>query len=69
MSTKQKKLQEYQKNNLIVSYELYNADVFNFDFREIANQNPDQNILVIGNPPWVTNSGLGKRRCEFARKR
>jgi modification methylase nspV (methyltransferase nspV) len=56
----ERKLQEYQKNNLIISYELYNADVFNFDFREIANQNPNQNILVIGNPPWVTNSGLGK---------
>lgn len=56
----ERKLQEYQTNKLIVSYELYNTDVFTFDFREIAIRNQNQNILVIGNPPWVTNSGLGK---------
>ena len=56
----ERKLQEYQTNKLIVSYELDNTDVFTFDFREIAIRNQNQNILVIGNPPWVTNSGLGK---------
>lgn len=43
----ERKLQEYQNNNLIISYELYNTDVFSFDFRKIANQNQGQSILVI----------------------
>ncbi len=34
-------------------------DVFRFDFAAIASETSDQNILVIGNPPWVTNSTLG----------
>lgn len=56
----ERRLREYQRNKLIISYKLYNTDIFNFDFREIATQNPNKNILVIGNPPWVTNSDLGK---------
>jgi len=34
-------------------------DVFDFDFKRIANQYSKSEILVIGNPPWVTNSKLG----------
>ena len=56
----EKKLQEYQNSKRIASYELYNTNVFTFDFEEIVNENQNQNILVLGNPPWVTNSGLGK---------
>lgn len=56
----EKKLQEYQNSNRIVSYKLYNTNVFSFDFSKIVSENQNQNILVLGNPPWVTNSGLGK---------
>lgn len=35
------------------------CDVFDFDFHKIAKQFPKNEILIIGNPPWVTNSKLG----------
>jgi hypothetical protein len=35
------------------------CDVFDFDFIKIAKQFPKNKILIIGNPPWVTNSKLG----------
>ena len=35
------------------------CNVFNYDFKKIANQFSLEEILVIGNPPWVTNSMLG----------
>ena len=35
------------------------CNVFDFDFKQIARQFSDKNILVIGNPPWVTNAKLG----------
>jgi hypothetical protein len=38
---------------------IYHYNVFDFDFNAIASEVSGQNILVIGNPPWVTNSMLG----------
>ena len=35
------------------------CNVFDFDFKQIAKQYSFKDILVIGNPPWVTNSKLG----------
>jgi hypothetical protein len=35
------------------------CNVFDFDFKQIERQFSDKYILVIGNPPWVTNSKLG----------
>lgn len=35
------------------------CNVFDYDFKKIANQFSLEEILVIGNPPWVTNSMLG----------
>lgn len=35
------------------------CNVFDFDFKQIAKQYSSSDILVIGNPPWVTNSKLG----------
>lgn len=60
ISRTEQKLQEYANRNRISCFELYNTNVFTFDFGKIANENQDKNILVLGNPPWVTNSGLGK---------
>ena len=38
---------------------IVHCDVFDFDFKEIAKKHSTDDILVIGNPPWVTNSKLG----------
>lgn len=35
------------------------SNVFDFDFKTIAKQFTSDEILIIGNPPWVTNSMLG----------
>jgi hypothetical protein len=37
---------------------LYNANIFEFDFRQIKKVIGGKELLVIGNPPWVTNSQL-----------
>ncbi|MDH6389663.1 hypothetical protein M2480_000628 [Parabacteroides sp. PFB2-12] len=38
---------------------IYHFNVFDFDFDEVKNKYCGKNCLVIGNPPWVTNSQLG----------
>ncbi len=38
---------------------LSHFNVFDFDFSQIAAQYSTEEILIIGNPPWVTNSKLG----------
>ncbi len=38
---------------------IHHCNVFDFDFKEIANEYGKKNVLIIGNPPWVTNSKLG----------
>ena len=41
--------------------ELKNEDFFQLDWEDILTRLP-QPILILGNPPWVTNSGLGRIR-------
>jgi hypothetical protein len=38
---------------------IIHSSVFDFDFQAISKQFPTEDLLVIGNPPWVTNSKLG----------
>ncbi len=38
--------------------QIITKNIFDFDFRELSKQNIEQEILIIGNPPWVTNSML-----------
>ena len=39
--------------------ELFNADIFSFDFSDMKNNlDSKDSLLIIGNPPWVTNSQL-----------
>lgn len=38
---------------------IIHCDVFDYDFKSLAKQFSEKEILVIGNPPWVTNSKLG----------
>jgi hypothetical protein len=35
------------------------CSIFDFDFKSISKQFPSDKLLIIGNPPWVTNSKLG----------
>lgn len=45
----------YNKPEITITH----GSVFDFDFRSISNKFPAEKILIIGNPPWVTNSKLG----------
>ena len=38
---------------------IVHCNVFDFEFKKIAKNHSTQDILVIGNPPWITNSKLG----------
>ena len=35
------------------------GSIFDFDFKDISKQFPTEKLLILGNPPWVTNSKLG----------
>jgi len=37
---------------------IYHFNVFDFDFDKISSKHNNQKIVVVGNPPWVTNSKL-----------
>ncbi|MBP1676687.1 MAG: hypothetical protein H6Q20_1246 [Bacteroidetes bacterium] len=39
--------------------EIIHSSVFDFDFQVISKQFQTEKLLIIGNPPWVTNSKLG----------
>ena len=41
------------------SITIFHSNVFGFDFIKLKKQIQDKNLLVLGNPPWVTNSMLG----------
>lgn len=42
-----------------VKIHLYNQNIFSFDFSNIKKSLDKREVLVLGNPPWVTNSKLG----------
>jgi hypothetical protein len=46
------------------SISIIHGDVFDFDFKNIAAKYTESDILVIGNPPWVTNSKLGSLHSD-----
>jgi len=54
-------LELYLKNKSLqkTQIEIIHEDIFNFDLAEIAKENGHLNLLIIGNPPWVTNAELG----------
>jgi len=47
-----------EKHSCKPEINIIHADIFNFDLKDLAEENKDSNTLVIGNPPWVTNSEL-----------
>ena len=44
-----------KKPEILISH----CNVFDFDFSQITKRYPTKEFLIIGNPPWVTNSKLG----------
>lgn len=50
-------LQNPKKNKPEIS--IIHSSVFDYNFKQLAKENTDREILIIGNPPWVTNSQLG----------
>lgn len=47
-----------------VSIHLFNHDVFTYNFNDIKRKIQGKNVLILGNPPWVTNSELSKNNSE-----
>ncbi len=54
-------LEFYLKNESLQKpqIKIIHEDIFNFNFAPIIKESNDLNLLIIGNPPWVTNSELG----------
>lgn len=50
-------------DDTIPNLTLYNEDIFKFNFNKIKT-NLDEYFLIIGNPPWVTNSELSKLNSD-----
>jgi len=50
-------LENSKANRPVIS--IAHCNVFDFDFKQIEKLFSEKDILVIGNPPWVTNSKLG----------
>lgn len=44
--------------------EIHHFNVFDFDFHSITKQFSKQEILIIGNPPWVTNAKLSSLKSN-----
>lgn len=44
--------------------EINHFNVFDFDFKQISKEHPKEEVLVIGNPPWVTNSKLSSLQSD-----
>ena len=63
----QQKIKELHDNNRQIH--LFCGDVFQFSFSGIAKRHAEQFVLVLGNPPWVTNSWLGQKDSKNVPKK
>ncbi len=50
--------------NIKPNISITHCNVFDYNFKSIAKEHSKNNILVLGNPPWVTNSKLGSLNSE-----
>lgn len=57
LNTLRERLKGY--NGKLPKVHLFNENIFDVDFNKIKSLIQGKNILVLGNPPWVTNSDLG----------
>ena len=54
------KLQKFEKPLDKINVHLFHENIFDFDFKKIISNISGKRVLVIGNPPWVTNSKLSE---------
>ena len=56
-----RKIKEFEQEHPTprTNIELFCDNIFDFDFSKIKAKCANKNILILGNPPWVTNSELG----------
>ena len=54
------KLKRFGKSLDKISIKLYHESIFDFDFNQIKANIKGRNVLILGNPPWVTNSKLSE---------
>lgn len=47
------------KENTLPEIDIIHANAFEFSYEDLAKSTQDLKTLIIGNPPWVTNSELG----------
>ncbi|RLD42435.1 MAG: hypothetical protein DRI89_07265 [Bacteroidetes bacterium] len=50
--------------SILPEINIYHYDIFDFDFEKISSKHNNQEILIVGNPPWVTNSKLSSLGSE-----
>jgi len=43
---------------------IIHGNVFDYDFNKIADQTKENEVLIIGNPPWVNNAKLGSLNSD-----
>lgn len=55
-----KKVEKLEKIYTSVEFCIFHQSIFDFDYNIIK----DKNILILGNPPWITNSQLGSIGSE-----
>jgi tRNA1(Val) A37 N6-methylase TrmN6 len=51
------------KPDSITNIVIQQANIFDLDLQEYLSWSDNGRLLVIGNPPWVTNSQLGVLEC------
>lgn len=54
------KLKRFGKSLDKIRIKLYHESIFDFDFNQIKANIKGRNALILGNPPWVTNSKLSE---------
>ncbi len=59
-------LQKYLDKKWVkpIKFHLLHANAFTFNWRKIVEHVGDRKVLILGNPPWVTNSEIGKKGGE-----
>ncbi len=59
--TKLRILNFYLKNKRrsVITIDIIQADVFHYDFHTLSESTRQLKLLLIGNPPWITNAELG----------
>lgn len=59
-------INHYLSNNTEAKPDIYlfNANIFDFNFSSLSELIENKNVLILGNPPWVTNSKLSSLNSD-----